>query len=101
MEYPKLPLTVSASGFSEPFKLSSGYHWVAMKAASWGSATLQYSLTNEEGSYENAKKLDGTDIVITANWQYALLGGIYYRLNVTDYTAPISIDGRLASRSRS
>ena len=98
MSYTNIPLVISASGNSAGFSLPSGEHWLVIKAASWGSATLQVSPDNSAGSFEDAKDENGDAIAITGNWNYPIAGGVFYRLNVTAYTAPITINARRASR---
>ena len=97
MSYTNLPLTISASGVSSGFSLPSGDHWLVIKASGWGSATLQVSPDNTAGSFEDARDSSGTAITITANWQYPVAGGLFYRLNVTSYSQPIVITARRAS----
>ena len=90
-DYQNLPLTISASGNSAGFRLSMGDHWLVIKSTGWGSATLQVSPSDAAGSYENVKDASGNTIVITGNWQFPVQGGVFYRLNVTSYSQPITV----------
>lgn len=98
MSYVNIPLTISASGVSTGFYLPIGEHWLTIKADGWGSATLQHSLNDLSGTYENVKDSSGNNIVITANWNYPVAGGTFYRLNVTAYTNPITVNAGQSSR---
>lgn len=90
-------ITISASGNSNGLTVPIGDCWLFIKAASWGSATLQVSPDDSSGSFEDAKDENGDAIVITSNWQYPMAGGVTYRLNVTSYSAPITFSFREAS----
>jgi hypothetical protein len=92
-----LPLTISASGVSAGFYLPPGDNWLFLRAGSWGSATLQVSPDDSAGSFVDARDSAGNVVTITSNWQNPVAGGAVYRLNVTAYTAPITVASRRAT----
>jgi hypothetical protein len=98
MSYTNIPLVISASGVSSGFSLPTGEHWLVIKASGWGSVTLQVSPDNSAGSYEDAKDSSGNAITITGNWNFPVAGGMFYRLNVTSYSQPITVNARRATR---
>jgi hypothetical protein len=92
-----LPLTISASGVSAGFYLPPGDNWLFIEATSWGSATLQISKNDATGSFNDAEDENGNAIVFTKNFSKPIAGGAVYRLNVTAYTSPITVDTRRAT----
>jgi hypothetical protein len=86
-----LPLTITASGASAGFRLPWGEPWLFISSTGWGSATLQVSRDNSPGSYRNARDASGNAVTFTSDWASPVAGGVWYRLNVTAYSQPITV----------
>jgi hypothetical protein len=95
-----LDLTITEDGPSESFGFQAGDHWLIIRCEEFGSVTLQMSPDDTEGSFADVKDFEtGDSVVITENWNYPVAGGVYYRLNVTEFNSDYIVKSRRATRS--
>ncbi len=90
-----LPLLVSSSGNSQSFYVPEGDHSLVITASSWGSAALQVSFDNI--TFMAAEDGAGA-ITFTANKSIVISGNLFYRLNVSSYSAQITVNCRVSEK---
>lgn len=85
-------ITATGTGTTDGLQLSSATAWaLQITSGTWGVATLESSA---DGGTTYATVRDYSDsaaISLTANRCYRMAGGLSYRLNVSSYSAPITM----------
>lgn len=79
--------TKNESGFSNSI-FADDASCLIITAAGWGSATVQVSGDNI--NWVNLENSNGV-VTVTSNKGLQVYGGLFYRINVTSYTNPITM----------
>lgn len=79
--------TKSTSGYSEPV-FADDASCLIITSAGWGSATVQVSGDNI--NWVDLENSNGV-VVVTSNKGLQVYGGLFYRINITVYTNPVTI----------
>jgi hypothetical protein len=90
MVRPLSNLVVNSSGNSQSLLIPPGRYSLSVSAAGWGSANLQSSVDNST-FFNVTFPESGNDVSFTKNTILEVNGGLYFRLNISVYTNPITV----------
>lgn len=84
-------ITATGTGVTDGIQLSSGSAWaLQITSGTWGVASIESSADGGT-NYTTVFDQTNTAISLTANRTYRIAGGLKYRLNVSSYSAPITM----------
>lgn len=85
-------ITATGTGTTAGIQLSARSAWVLQFTSSgWGVATIESS-ADGGANYVTVRTFDDSAAIsLTANRSYQMVGGLKYRLNVSSYSAAITM----------
>ena len=84
-------ITATTTGTTDGVQLSAGSAWaLQITSGTWGVASIESSADGGT-NYTTVFDQTNTAISLTANRTYRVVGGLKYRLNVSSYSAAITM----------
>lgn len=85
-------ITATTTGTTSGIQLPSGSAWaLQITSGTWGAATIEQSADGGTNWVTVRNYDDSANISLTANRVYVVRGGLSYRLNVSSYSAAITM----------